>query len=570
MTTPGTLLRQVELFAGLDERSLRVVEERLTTRTVPAGTILCREGDPADWMFVVASGELGVVKTADDGTPVQVATLGAGDFGGVMSLLESSPRSATLQARTPAELLVLDHATFSGLLTTDPALTMRLLSSMSRGIRRDTYNLAATLRYVETWGLRDIYEECSPQERLILDTINTKVAGAESLDATMRFLFDAVRTISECDRLCLALAEEEGRRLTVHWVRTTYDGVSVGPGYTEDVGTGSLASALSSGRPRVVDDLTLLPADAARPVTGLLVAEGIRSSMACPLVVEGRTLGVLFRDARRPGAYDEHQVRLHLAVADRLSQAVDKVHRIEQLSAANQAYFGMLGFVAHELKSPIATVVMGLDTLRQGIGGALTPKQIQRVGGMRDKCTYLLGLVEEYLDLARIEGGELAPSFVEDVPFVADVTGRALDLVDEQIRGKGMSLDREGDDEVRLTCAPDLLQIVMTNLLSNAVKYGNDGGRIRLTVRGRPDALDVTVWNQGPGFPDEQRSRLFRKFSRLQTSELLSRRGTGVGLYTTWRIVQAHGGLIGARAEQGSWAEFAFTLPRKPATAQSP
>jgi len=81
-------------------------------------------------------------------------------------------------------------------------------------------------------------------------------------------------------------------------------------------------------------------------------------------------------------------------------------------------------------------------------------------------------------------------------------------------------------------------------------------------VRRDPDLLAVTVWNEGPGFPESERGKLFRKFSRLQVPELLRRKGSGVGLYTSWRIVNLHGGRISARSEPGAWAEFSFTIPQ--------
>jgi signal transduction histidine kinase len=132
--------------------------------------------------------------------------------------------------------------------------------------------------------------------------------------------------------------------------------------------------------------------------------------------------------------------------------------------------------------------------------------------------------------------------------------------------GKGMPLERDYPAvPVMLTCDPDLLKIVAVNLVGNAIKYGRDGGRVRVTVvPGDDRGAAVRVWNEGPGFPASQRSRLFRKFSRLDTPELKKRKGTGVGLYTSWRIVKLHGGSIDATSEEGSWAEFSVRLPAVP------
>ncbi|MBU0639362.1 MAG: ATP-binding protein [Planctomycetes bacterium] len=92
----------------------------------------------------------------------------------------------------------------------------------------------------------------------------------------------------------------------------------------------------------------------------------------------------------------------------------------------------------------------------------------------------------------------------------------------------------------------------------------HEAGEINLTVTRADDGLSVVVRNTGPGFPAEQRWRLFRKFSRVQSPELPQQKGTGIGLYTSWRIVRAYGGKIWATSEPGSWAEFSFTIPQPP------
>jgi len=371
------VLRTVEWFARLDDATLDLLQNQMTRRTFSAGDVICREGDVADWMFVVGAGEVGVVKDAEDGTPVQVAVLATGEVGGVMSLFERTPRSASLVARAAVELWTLDHRAFKDILAGNGELAFALLTHMSQGLRRDSHTLAATLRYVDVTGRRQLYEVCSPQERLILDTINTQVAAAASLDEMMNFLFESMQDISAGDRLMLALLEETGKRLTVHWARGRYEPLIVTRGHAEDIQGSSLERVIADGVPRVIDDLPayLAANPRALPSIRAMADEGVRSSMACPLGVEGRTLGILVRSSREKGAFDTHQVQLHLAIAERLAQAVDKVYRIEQLEAAQKAYFGMLGFVSHELKSPLSTVVMGLELFQRGLGGALPQKQ---------------------------------------------------------------------------------------------------------------------------------------------------------------------------------------------------
>jgi signal transduction histidine kinase len=200
-----------------------------------------------------------------------------------------------------------------------------------------------------------------------------------------------------------------------------------------------------------------------------------------------------------------------------------------------------------------------------GYLGEVSPRQREKLERMIAKSQHLLGLVREYLDLARIESGSLEANVRSIGDYVAEVVKPAVDIVASSAEEKDMTIEQHLPDEaVALECDPDLVRIVLVNLLSNAVKYGNDGGVVRVTVAATAGDVQTAVWNEGPGFPASQQGRLFRRFSRLQTPELLQRTGTGVGLYTSWRIIQLHGGRIRADSEVGRWAEFSFSIPRTP------
>jgi K+-sensing histidine kinase KdpD len=111
-------------------------------------------------------------------------------------------------------------------------------------------------------------------------------------------------------------------------------------------------------------------------------------------------------------------------------------------------------------------------------------------------------------------------------------------------------------------CDPELMKIVLTNFLSNAVKYSNKGAVIQLNIISDAGRIRVSVWNEGPGFPESEKIRLFKRFSILQTPELSERKGHGVGLYVTWKIILLHGGRIWADSKHGEWAEFTFEIPQ--------
>jgi len=196
-------------------------------------------------------------------------------------------------------------------------------------------------------------------------------------------------------------------------------------------------------------------------------------------------------------------------------------------------------------------------------------EQRRRLDRLVAKGEYLLGLVRDYLDLARVEAGDLAPAIRDGVDLAGEVLEMAIEIAAPQAAEKGITIERDWPETpFPVAVDPDLLRIVAVNLVGNGVKYGREGGRVRVSARRTPEGFRAAVFNEGPGFPESQRSRLFRKFSRVQDPELMRRKGTGVGLYTVARIVRMHGGRVGAESEPGSWAEFRFEIPQPPVLPQ--
>ena len=401
-----------------------------------------------------------------------------------------------------------------------------------------------------------------PREAEVLDLVNRKVAAGRSLEEVLDFLFRATRDVCPCDRLGVAFLEEDAQRVVARRAVADYEPVLLGPGWAEDLAATSLGPVLESDEPRVLDDLpAYLERRPASRSTRLLVEEGVRSSLTARLEVEGRVFGFLFRSARKPRAYDARQAFLHLAVSERLAQAVEKAWLLDRLAEANAGYLEMLGFVSHELKAPLASLVMDGETVLGGYAGTVDDAARAAVERMVRKAAYLGRLVKEYLDLARVEQHDLA---VRRVPcdLLADVVEPALEVVRPLLAERRCPLVRDlPSGPVLVSVDPELMTVVLVNLLGNAAKYARDGGEVRLAVRRQGESLLVAVRNEGPGFRPEERARLFRRFSRLADPELAGRPGSGVGLYTCRRIVRLHGGRIDAESESGGWAEFRFEVP---------
>jgi two-component system NtrC family sensor kinase len=235
----------------------------------------------------------------------------------------------------------------------------------------------------------------------------------------------------------------------------------------------------------------------------------------------------------------------------------------------NRAYLEMLGFVTHELKSPLASIVFGVGSLREGLLGPLTPAQEAALRSAAHSADYLQATIANYLNLSRIEEGEMRLA-LEDVPLQEAVVVPLVERLSELARERRMTICLDVAPDLTARCDKGLMALVLENLLSNAIKYGGAGGRVRVSAHKAEDTITCSVWNDGPGFAPANAERLFRRFSRLREDRSDTKAGTGLGLYVSRQIVEGHGGRIWAESEPGHWACFSFTLPAALAVEPAP
>jgi len=234
----------------------------------------------------------------------------------------------------------------------------------------------------------------------------------------------------------------------------------------------------------------------------------------------------------------------------------------EELAALNRSYMEMLGFVSHELKNPVASAILNAEALREGILGPLTETQQQAATALCRTLSNFNAMIKNYLDLSRIEKGELEVDR-RAVLLREEIVSPIVDSLARLAQSRNMTIEVDVPEDMQVWADGDLLAIVYDNLLTNAVKYGRDGGLIRIEAREVPGEVVCCVWNEGDGIPAEKMDLLFRKFQRLHTAASKTGRGTGLGLFIVKEIVENHGGRVWAESEEGRWARFSFSLPKQ-------
>jgi signal transduction histidine kinase len=233
----------------------------------------------------------------------------------------------------------------------------------------------------------------------------------------------------------------------------------------------------------------------------------------------------------------------------------------EKMTELNKSYMDLLGFVAHELKGLLASAVINAYSLRDGYLGMINFKQKKAVDSICRNLDYLDATVRKFLNLSRIERGNLDINKTE-FSLSRDIFDVSIETFAKFQRTRNMEIVNEIDPELMIHADRDLMQIVANNLLNNAIKYGTEGGQIRLTCRDKGEFITLDVYNDSRPIAESMKNQLFKKFSRLDVPEKKMVKGTGLGLYITKQIVESHGGTIGVKPkEQGN--SFIFTIRKE-------
>lgn len=231
------------------------------------------------------------------------------------------------------------------------------------------------------------------------------------------------------------------------------------------------------------------------------------------------------------------------------------------MAELNKSYLDLLGFVAHELKGLLSSAVINAYSLRDGLLGMINFKQKKAVDSICRNLDYLDATVKKFLNLSRIERGNLDVNKTE-FSLGKDVFENSIQTFARQFSTKKMQVENRIDPDIRVKADMDLLQIVANNLVNNAVKYGSEGGRVLLTASQSEGFVTVDVYNDARPITPQMVDQLFKKFSRLDVPEKKQVKGTGLGLYITRQIIEAHGGTIRVEPRDNG-NSFIFTIHKE-------
>lgn len=294
-------------------------------------------------------------------------------------------------------------------------------------------------------------------------------------------------------------------------------------------------------------------------------AAGLCSAFAFPVIVGPKVVAVLEFFTKQPRSPDESLLQALDHAGAQLGRVFERVQLIDDViaaktaaEAASQAKSEFLSRMSHELRTPLNAILGFAQILDSDPDTPPTEEQKQNIEQILIAGWHLLDLIQDVLDLSKIEAGKLGLELVEiEVAIIVDT---AMSLVTANAAEKGIRVQPAViDPELRVCCDTRRLTQVLLNLLSNAVKYNREHGEIHVEVEKRDHGrVRVNVRDTGIGMSEEQTSKLFHPFQRLVGDEVAE--GTGIGLVISKRLVELMGGEIGVSSEAGVGTTFWLEL----------
>lgn len=416
-------------------------------------------------------------------------------------------------------------------------------------------------------------------DRRLLETenlgrITTEINQGLLLDEILDTVFDSFRGIIPYNRIGFSLIGTGGRSVVARWARSDLGELQLGAGYEAKLEGSSLQGVLETGEPRIINDLeAYLAGKPGSESTRLIVAEGLRSSLTCPLIVNGEAVGFMFFSSIRPHQYHSQHVSVFQSIAAQLSVIVEKgrmaseldakkqeaEHQNEELRRLDLIKNRFLGTVAHDLRNPIASIRMSAELLADPSASLNLEERRAFLHDINRQARYMVELIDDLLDVTKIESGrlDLQLETIRVDEFLEDTVRRHANLAAR----KGTTVMLMSHSNGRVHADPIRLRQVLDNLISNAVKFSPAGSSIEVRQQCRRDSWKVEVKDEGPGLTEADRRALFEYFATLSAKPTGGENSTGLGMAITRRVVEAHGGEIGVDSPPGAGSTFWFTIP---------
>ena len=419
----------------------------------------------------------------------------------------------------------------------------RLLSEL----RQRTTDLGSSVGQLRALGEVSQAVNSTLDLETVLSTIVSKAVQLSGTDAGTIYVFDEVRQEFNL-RATYGMNEE-----------------MIGALANQHIGLDepSIAAAIAQREPTQVADLK---DQAPTAVNEIISRGGYHALLLAPLLRGRDIVGLLVVRRRAPGAFPKPTADLLQTFADQSAVAIQNARlfseieeKSRELAEASQHKSQFLANMSHELRTPLNAILGYTELMADGIYGQLPEKTMGVLKRLESNGRHLLGLINDVLDLSKIEAGQL----------VLELSDYSLEDIAQTVRSTLEPLAADKKLGFKVEMAPKLptghgdgrrLAQVVINLVGNAIKF-TDAGEVVITGRATDGAFHLSVRDTGPGISAADQAKLFQEFQQADNTITRKKGGTGLGLAISKRIIEMHGGKIWVESQLGQGSTFAFTVP---------
>ena len=418
-----------------------------------------------------------------------------------------------------------------------------------------------------------LFDEVQARTEELSESLQQQTATADVLKVISRSTFDLQTVLNALVVSAARLCEADMASINREKGQSYYQVASFGysPEFNEymtrhpiPLGRGSIAGRTAVlGQPVQVLDV-LADADY-RFKEGANVG-GTRTMLGVPLLREGNPIGVIVLSRKAVRLFTDKQIELVTTFADQAVIAIENVRLFDeiqdksrQLEEASKHKSQFLANMSHELRTPLNAILGYTELMADGAYGEPSEKMAAVLKRLESNGRHLLGLINDVLDLSKIEAGQLALDLADYT--VADIAHTVRSTLEPLATDKKLSF--------KLELAPQLppgrgdgrrLTQVLINLVGNAIKF-TDAGEVAIQAKANNGSFHVSVRDTGPGISAADQSKLFQEFQQADNSITRKKGGTGLGLAISKRIIEMHGGRIWINSTIGQGSTFSFTVP---------